>query len=280
MSNLEGRVHELWDYIVRVLPENLDVSAKDAGALVRRKGVGNATDLLRVILTYGVTEMSLKTVAAWASSTGLGRMSFAALFYRVRDAREWLAHLIATLLDGEAKPLACTGLKISIVDATVITGPGAKGTEWKLHTGIDPTTGHITSVKLTDQRVGETYKNYPIHAQEVLVGDRAYALATGIAYVHTQGGYVVARANLHSIRLCRPDLTVFQPLVASATVPKTGVAHFDIVIPAPPPHAIPVTQVMAARQGQCLDPGTLAGGAHDQQQNSLGDHHGAGSLGR
>ena len=121
---------DMWDYIVSDLPDDLDESAEETGALVRRKGVDSAANLLRIILTYGVTDMSLKAVAAWASSTKLGELSSVALFYRVRGARDWLARLISTMLDGEAKPLACTGLNISIVDATVITGPGAKGTEW------------------------------------------------------------------------------------------------------------------------------------------------------
>jgi hypothetical protein len=196
--------------------------------------VGSAVDLLRVILTYGATDLSLKAVAAWASSTGLAQLSSIALFYRVRDAQAWLAQLISTLLERDVTPLACPGLNIRLVDATGITGPGAKGTEWSLHTGIDPRTGQMTAVTLTDHRVGESFTNYPVRAQDVLVGDRAYALATGIAYVHQQGGYVVARANLHAIRLCRPDRTVFSPLEEAAAVPQVGVAHYDVLIPAPP----------------------------------------------
>lgn len=234
MNKLECNIQDMWDYIVRELPNNLDDSAEETGALIRRKGVNSAADLLRIILTYGVTNMSFKAVSAWAFSTAQGQLSSVALFYRVRDARDWLSQLISTMLNDEAKPLACKGLNISIVDATAITGPGSKGTEWRLHTGIDPITGHINSVKLTDQSVGESYKNYPISDQEVLVGDRAYALATGIAYVHKQGGYVVARANLHSIRLCRLDKTVFSPISEESKVPKVGVAHYDVLIPSPP----------------------------------------------
>lgn len=234
MNTLEDQVHDLWEYVVRELPDNLDASAEETGALLRRKGVDSAANLLRIILTYGVTDLSLKAVSAWASSTAVGRLSPVALFYRIRDARAWLAHLIATLLQHEAQPLACPGLQIRLVDATVITGPGATGTEWRVHTGIDPTTGHLTSITLTDQHVGETYTQYPISAQDVLVGDRAYGLATGIAYVHEQGGYVVARANLQAIRLCRPDRTVFTPLRDAAAVPQTGVAHYDVLIPVPP----------------------------------------------
>lgn len=234
MSKLEDQVNTMWDYIVSILPGNLDEMAEETKALLRCKGVNNAADLLHIILTYGVTDLSLKATAAWAVATGLGRLSSVALFYRIRDASEWLAQLIAAMLNTEAVPSVPSGLNIKIVDATVLVGPGAKGTEWRLHTGIDPATGHINSVALTDVGTGESYRNYPVKAGDVLVGDRAYALATGIAYVHEAGGYVVARANLSSIRLCSPDRTVFHPSLEISEMPKTGVVHFDVVIPAPP----------------------------------------------
>lgn len=234
MSKLERRFSNLWEYIESILPSTLDSMAGETKALVRCKGIRSATDLLRIILTYGVTDWSLKATAAWAFSTGLGRLSSVALFYRIREARDWLSQLVATMLNEETRPTACIGLNIKIVDATTVVGPGAKGTEWRLHTGIDPTTGQIDSITLTDASVGESYRNYPIKAGEVLVGDRAYAMASGIAYVHKREGYVVARANLNSIRLCRPDRTVFHPSMEASGIPKVGVAHFDIVIPAPP----------------------------------------------
>jgi len=234
MSTLDYKFEDLWAYIVHELPDNLEESAAKTGALIRHKGVKSAADLLRIILTYGVTNMSLKATSAWVFASNLGVMSSVALFLRIRDARDWLSQLISTMLDGEAKPLGCKGLKISIVDATVLTGPGSKGTDWRLHTGIDPFTGHINSINLTDNSVGESSKNYPVQAEEILVGDRAYGLASGIFHVHQLGGYVVARANLHAIRLCRSDRSLFNPMLEESNLPKAGVANFDIIIPVPP----------------------------------------------
>ena len=62
MSKLECQVQDMWDYIVNELPGNLDDSAEETGAPVRRKGVDSAANLLRIILTYGITNMSLKAV--------------------------------------------------------------------------------------------------------------------------------------------------------------------------------------------------------------------------
>jgi hypothetical protein len=138
------------------------------------------------------------------------------------------------MLNEQARPSLGSGLDVVLVDATCVSGPGAKGTQWRVHTGISADTGRISSIKLTDEHVGETYENYPVREGQVLVGDRAYALASGIAYVHERGGYVVARVNLQSIRLCRMDRSVFSPKVEQDLVPKTGVAHYDVMVPIPP----------------------------------------------
>jgi hypothetical protein len=234
MKTLECDLHDMWHYIERELPDDLEQTAYETGALLRHKGVQSAVDLLRVILTYGTTDLSLKATATWASSVGLGEMSSVALFQRIKNATPWLSSIISSILDRDVNIDMNIGLKISMVDATVLTGPGATETEWRLHTGIDPSTGHINSVKLTDQHTGESYMNYQVEEGEVVVGDRAYALATGIAYVHACGGYVVARANLHSIRLCDTNKHLIHPVLDEPSVPRVGVAHYDVLIPAPP----------------------------------------------
>src|ERR1017187_9967297 len=99
MDDLNRNINDMWEYIRCELPENLEESALATGALVRKKGVWSASNLLRVILTYGVTDLSLKGVAAWASSVNIADLTGPALFCRVRDARMWLSSLIATILN-------------------------------------------------------------------------------------------------------------------------------------------------------------------------------------
>lgn len=235
MNNLSTNIDQLWDYIVRELPDNLDGSALETGALIRKKGVESATDLLRIILTYGITDLSFKNVAVWASASEISDISSVSIFNRIRDAKDWLSYLIAATLNKKASlPHVCAGLPVRIVDATVVTGPGAVGTEWRLHTEIDPKSGQITGVILTDHTGAESYKNFIVSPETVYIGDRCYALATGIEHVHDGSGYVIARTNLCSIRICHPDHTIFKPLQETDKIPKLGVVKFDILIPTAP----------------------------------------------
>src|SRR5260221_11874218 len=70
--------------------EDLEATAKASGALVRRREIKNAADLLRLALAYGPCGMSLRTVAAWAETIGLGELSDVAALKRLRASAGWL----------------------------------------------------------------------------------------------------------------------------------------------------------------------------------------------
>ena len=226
-------VEEQWPYLLTLLPANLEVSAKVNSALVRCRNVPNAASLIRLALAYAVSDLSLKDVAAWAATSGVAEITGPGLFYRLRESEGWLAELLAQTLQDQIKT-APKGLSLRAVDATVINGPGAEGTEWRAHVRIDPERGTFRSVELTDDRGGESYGRHPVEAGEVLLGDRAYAMARGIHAVAQAGGYVVARLNPHTLRVCGQDGQVIKLLRRTRRVPKVGAIEFNIMIPIPP----------------------------------------------
>jgi len=234
MDTASVHVDDLWPYVLTLLPKDLDEMAREHQALVRCRGVPDAAALLRMILAYGVTDLSLKDVAAWAYATGVAQVSGPALFYRVRDAESFLCALLARVLAEHIASPGARGLRLRIVDATVLTGPGARGTQWRAHVLADPDTGKFTRVQITDAHEGEGYGLHTIQPGDVVLGDRGYAHARGIGWVHDHQGYVVARANPHTIRLCTGDRTVLNPLAEKDKVPAVGLHSFAIVIPIPP----------------------------------------------
>lgn len=120
------------------------------------------------------------------------------------------------------------------MDATVINGPGAEGTEWRAHVRIDPGQGTFHSVELTDEHGGEGYGRHPIQAGEVVLGDRAYATGRGIYTVSQAQGYVVARLNPHTLRVCRKNRQILSLRRRGRRVPRAGAIEFDIEVPIPP----------------------------------------------
>lgn len=222
-----------WPYILTLLPRDLEESARQSEALMRCRNVPNAAALIRMALAYAVSDLSLKDVAAWASTMGLADISGPGLFYRLREAEGWLEQILAQSLGGDV-PTGPRGFRLRAVDATVINGPGADGTQWRAHVRIDPQTGTFRSVELTDEHGGEGYGRHPMEPNEVVLGDRAYSTARGIYAVRQAGAHVVARLNPYTLRVCDAQRKVVSLLKHAKKVPKTGALEFNILIPVPP----------------------------------------------
>ena len=152
-----------WASVVNILPSDLEQTARQTGALERCRKVPNAEALMRLILAYALSDFSLKDVAGWAAGLGIMEMTGPAFFYRLRSSEKWLQHVLGQLLS-VGTGVHYRGLKLRIVDATVITGPGFTGTDWRVHAMVNPETGEFESVELTDFKGGESYRRYAVQS--------------------------------------------------------------------------------------------------------------------
>jgi len=189
---------------------------------------------MRMALAFAVSDLSLKDVAAWANALGVAQITGPGLFYRLREAEAWLAQVLAQTLQSQVNAEAGCRMPLRVVDATVITGPGATGTEWRAHVLIDPRTGGFRSVELTDARGGEGYGRHAVESGEVILGDRAYATARGLWAMRSAQAQVVARMNPHTIRVCDQERRRIALQSREKRVAKVGGKDFNIVIPIPP----------------------------------------------
>jgi hypothetical protein len=226
-------VDEKWAHILSVLPEDLEESVRATGCLQRFRNVRSAKDLLRVMLGYGVSDYSLKDTAAWAKADGIAQLSAPALLYRLEQSQTWLQHILSQLLlEGRRVPEAA--FEIQIVDATVITGPGSKGTDWVLHTVINPVAGCFESVEITDAKGAETFLRHTAHPGALVLGDRQYATARGIESVVHQGAYPVARVNRRTLKICDLERQRIYLQSFEADLAKGCLISLDVMIPIPP----------------------------------------------
>ena len=223
-----------WPYVATLLPEDLESTARASGALIRHRHVSSAEDLLRVFLAYAVSDLSLKDVAAWSCALDLATITGPGLFYRLRAAEQWLTIVLAQVLhDRVETPLS--GFRLAVVDATVVCGPGAKGTEWRLHAKLDALTGRIESVEITDEHGGEGLSRFCFCPSDVVLGDRGYATARGLHAVDQARAFSVVRINPQSMRLCGADKRRIRLLEMGDCVPEIGEKEFEVMVPVPPP---------------------------------------------
>lgn len=171
--------HDNWSAILAHIgkPEELDTSARNAGALTRRREIRDAATLLRLGLAYGPGGMSLREVTAWAQLHDVATLSDVALLKRLRNAADWFGILAAQTLAVRAAVTGCTsGKRLRLVDGTAISAPGGGSAEWRLHMGYDPHTCQFTDFELTDSRpTAETLNGWI----DLRKRQTRYALLTG-----------------------------------------------------------------------------------------------------
>ena len=222
-----------WEYVRTLLPPDLEQSAKTLNALVRCRNVPDGAALMRMALAYAVSDLSLKDVAAWASSLELAAISGPGLFYRLREAEAWLGHVLGQVLQGQ---VSCSPMKwpLRVVDATVINGPGPVSVQWRAHVLVDPGTGGFRAVELTGDEGGEKLGRHSLQAGEVVLGDRGYATARGVHAAKTAGADVLVRMNPVTLRMCDQHQKRIHLEKRERKVPKIGGVEFNVVVPVPP----------------------------------------------
>ncbi len=77
---------------------DLDASAHSHGAMLRRRGVPSATNLLCLAFLYGPGRMPLRLIAERADLLGIAHVSEPALLRRLLNAGDWLDHLADELI--------------------------------------------------------------------------------------------------------------------------------------------------------------------------------------
>jgi hypothetical protein len=184
------------------LPLDLECSAKQTKAFVRKRGIQSAGDLLRLVLMYVGSDWSLRLVAFWAFVQGIGYLSDVAVLKRLRHCTGWLGYLIGQILQRRCHALQQTvPVRVRLMDASVINRPGKHGTDWRLHLSLTLHPLGIDGVELTDAHGGETLARFAPQDQEIRIADRGYAFVSGLARLLAEASFLVVRINWQNMPL-------------------------------------------------------------------------------
>lgn len=198
-------VRDDWPCVLAMLPPDIEQSAAAMGALVRRRQIKSASDLLRLALCYGLCDFSLVQTAAWAALAGVGELCGVAVFKRLCKAEQWLGHILVQCLQMRGMTTNVPPARVLVLDATVICGPRSKGTDWRVHLGLDLDRQQISTLELTGPREGETLLRHEIAAGQIVLADRGYGHREGVANVLKGGGHVVVRIASGNFPLESPE---------------------------------------------------------------------------
>jgi len=187
-------VDEEWDKAVETIPVDLEGTAKETKALLRRREIKQAVDLLRLVLAYCVCDWPLRLVGLWANLQGLGNMSDVAVMKRLQKCKEWIELLVGVMLQARRLKLkAAHPVRVRIVDGSSISVPGSKGTDYRLHLSLDLGSQRIDGVEVTDVYGGETLARHPSQPGDIWLADRGYARRTDVGATLKTGRKIVIR---------------------------------------------------------------------------------------
>lgn len=179
------------------MPKNWEAQAKELGALQRARKIKDADDLLRILLIHLADGCSLRETVARAHEGKIADISDVALLKRLRASAEWLRWMSLGML--HRRGVSTTGPKwiekysVKSVDASVVTEPGSTGSDWRLHYCIDLFELQCDQFMITEPDVGESFVNFTIAKNDLLIGDRAYGRLKGIKHVIDNGADCLVR---------------------------------------------------------------------------------------
>ena len=97
---------------------------------------------------------------------------------------------------------------VSLVDGTAIMEPGKDWQEWRLHCRYGDSC-QFQTCGLTDRHGGESFKFFPVQAGDVVIGDWAYAMSSGLEHVRDCGAGFIVRSGWRALSLASPNGDAF-----------------------------------------------------------------------
>lgn len=188
--------------ILSRLPNNLDELADETGAIKRRRHLIGGDQLLWLALEFAGLPTSFRRLSAKLQRDCGLMLNDTSIRYRLKNSVLFLTEVLMHVLFGAARDLKAKGItrRICLQDATTLSGPGSKGTDWRLHTVYVVGQG-FAQVHITDASVGESLKHCDYSPNDIVIADQGLGTAKNIHHVRKVGAHTLLRVYLKNLRL-------------------------------------------------------------------------------
>lgn len=159
--------------------------------------VSDIGQILRMVFYHVATNSSLRTTTAMASAAQMVTISAVALHKWMRKIGPYISELLEIVANSKQlfAPERWAGYDIKVVDATVVSRPGACRTTARVHYGLKLATLCPEQIQVTDEKGGETFRRFRAKKSELWMGDRGYSSPPGIYSIKKEGADVLVRYN-------------------------------------------------------------------------------------
>jgi hypothetical protein len=216
-----------WAQLVARLPADLEQSVFTCGAILRKRQVRAAAQLLRLLLAYACN-LPLSVVVGWAAALGLAHLTDQALGQRIRHAEAWLRTLLTQMLAARAGLRAPLRLRVRLTDGTQVLRPGATGPDWRLHLTFDLQRMRLDALEITDAHQAEGLSRSAPGPGDLVVGDRNYGTRPNVLAAVLADAAVLVRIAWNNFPLLTRTAAPFDLFAALRTVPYDAIRAWDV----------------------------------------------------
>jgi hypothetical protein len=202
-----------WKTLLSFLPEDyerLAVEHKQVRLQWANAKITSADGLLRLIFVHVGADLPLRQAVTVVAKGGGPDVSAVRLHIKMRTALPYLEALVGrmTSFAREAAPERWSGYELVAVDATTVSSPGSDGVDARIHAVIRLHDLGLPHVHITNVSGGETLRRFFWTEGQLVLADRGYSNARGIAWVIDHGADVLVRVNRGSLPLFDGEQTI------------------------------------------------------------------------
>ena len=219
-----------WPSVREFLPLDLDGLAVESKCLARRRGVEGGEALARTLMLVGLPNASLERASKMACEIGVANLNTTALFKRVCQSEDFLKAMFCETLKHAVDVGERWGkYRLLAVDATALCGPGAKGTDQRLHTVYNLSKGLPLSVLLTGPKGGEAlWQHHSFGKDDLLLCDSGYGYNKSFLWALNLKANFLIRFNFATVTLYDEQDRRIMAEEADVTIPAHGTTEMTV----------------------------------------------------
>jgi DDE family transposase len=184
----------LFEDLLQDLPPETTTMARELKAFVRAKKVKTPQQLLRIVFLYCGWDKSLRETAADCTLL-YESMTDSSIAERLAACRPWGQAVLANMLPTNAVATLPTPWRFLVIDGSHVQGPGAQGTQYRLHICMDLVQLQFVALPVTAQHTGASLVHFPLGPGDRALADRGYADATPIVETVKKQADVILRMS-------------------------------------------------------------------------------------
>jgi len=196
-----------WNVIVSLLPEGWRALSTEMGLVPKLaphigQKVRDIEIALRLVLHYVAQRGSMRMTTTTAAAAGIVDITQPAFFKWMFKIGPYLEALVTRMVEpGRFDSEQWGGYRLVVADATTVERAGAKGTTARLHYALHLADLSPRFVRVTDETIGETMRNFDLEPGELWIVDRGYCNPQGVLHTVRRGADVLVRYNRHTLSL-------------------------------------------------------------------------------